>query len=448
MRSTLSRRSFVTALASGCCLTPLLSSVSLRAQTAQLPPKRIIFLFNPNGTITDAFWPQAPQSETQFELGPILQPLQPFKERLLLLRGIDLAVTGKGPGGPHQRGMGGLLTGRTLQAGTMVGGDGSLAGWADGISVDQEIVKQLAPPTLLPSLELGVRATAPEVRSRLIYTGPGTAAPPLNDPAEVFQRLATGFSEGLDGPENEEARAQRRLVLSAVRQQYNALRPRISLADRERLERHNDVMAGIVRRLDFSVNDSPSCIEPIDPGIMDFDSEGAMQDVSKLQIDLMTLALSCDITRVASLQFSSAINAIRFPWLDSTAEGHSLSHRGPSDTQARDELIARSTWYAQRVAYLLERLASTPEGDGSLLDNTLVVWGNELSVGNTHNLSDIPFVMAGNLQGQLNTGRYLEFGGVPHNRLLVSVLQLMGIDTESFGDPDFTGDGGLTGLTV
>jgi hypothetical protein len=330
----------------------------------------------------------------------------------------------------------------------MVGGDGSLAGWANGISVDQELVRRLAPPTLLPSLELGVRATAPEVRSRLIYSGPGTPVPPINDPSEVFQRLSSGFHGDLDGPENEVARAQRRMVLSTVRRQYEGLRPRVSLTDRERLERHSDFVGGIVRRLDFGINGSPACVEPSDPGNMQYDTEGLMPDVARLQIDLLTLAMSCDITRIASLQFSNAINALRFPWIPSMIEGHALSHRGPSDTGAREQLIERSRWYAEQVAYLLGQLASIPEGDGTLLDNTLIIWGNELSVGNVHSLSDIPFVLAGNLAGQLATGRYLEFGGVPHNRLLVSILQLMGVQTDTFGDPDFSVDGALPGLTI
>lgn len=446
MSQHVNRRHFLTGVASG-CLLPLLEAAPVAAQAAPSAPRRLVLLFNPNGTIPEAFWPQSADDESTFELAPILQPLEPFRERLLLLRGLDLKSTTKGPGGPHQRGMGALFTGRELQSGTMMGGDGSLAGWANGMSVDQEMVRRLAPPTLLPSLELGVRATAPEVRGRMIYSGPGSPVPPLSDPAEVFQRLSNGFRSGLDGAGDEVERAKRRMLLTHVLRQYDDLKPRVSMADREKLERHADFVGGIVRRLEFSINDSPACTEPTDPGAMEFDSETLMPDVAKLQLDLLALALSCDITRIASVQFSTAINAVRFPWLNSLADGHALSHRGPSDLGARDEIIARSRWYAERVAYLLERLAATPEGEGSVLDNTLIVWGNELSVGNVHSLDDIPFLLAGNLAGQLDTGRYLQFDHQPHNRLLVSLMQLMGVETDAFGDPDFTTAGALSGLT-
>jgi hypothetical protein len=172
-----------------------------------------------------------------------------------------------------------------------------------------------------------------------------------------------------------------------------------------------------------------------------------MPDITRLQLDLLALALACDLTRVASLQFSTAINAIGFPWLNSTAEGHNLSHRGPSDTAARDQLTQRASWYAGQIAYLAQQLAAVTEGDRTLLDNTVLVWGNELSLGNSHSHTEIPFMLLGSAGGRLRTGRYLQFGGQPHNRLLLSLLQTMGVDATSFGNRDFIGGGPLTGLS-
>lgn len=450
--SLLSRRTLLKTFggAAGASLLPLLDSSMAVAQSAS-PPKRLVILFNPNGTVPDSFWPEG-SSETEWELGRILQPLSAFKERLLLLRGLDLSVIANDSrGGPHQRGMGALFTGWGLQEGTMLGGDGRLAGWANGRSVDQEVVQRLAPPTLLPSLELGVRATAPEVRSRLIYSGPGAPVPPLNNPRDVFDRLISGFRSDLDGPQNAEARAQRRLVLGTVQRQYETLRSRVSLGDRDKLERHRDFVSGIVRRLDFTISDNPACIEPSRPPALEFDDAEPMPDVARLQMDLLALALSCDITRVASLQFSSAINAIRFPWLNGAyadSEGHAISHKVLGDEDAQNEIIERGRWYSEQVAYLLSRLAEIPEGEGSVLDNTLVVWGNELSVGNSHKLTEIPFVMAGNVDNYFQMGRSLNFDSQPHNRLLTSILQSMGIDTNTFGNPDFSEAGSLTGLTA
>jgi hypothetical protein len=151
---------------------------------------------------------------------------------------------------------------------------------------------------------------------------------------------------------------------------------------------------------------------------------------------------------VASVQFSTAINAIPFPWLGSTAEGHNLSHRGPSDTAARDQLVARASWYVEKVAYLVRQLDAISEGDRTLLDNTVLVWGNELSVGSTHSHKDVPFLTIGSAGGYFKTGRYLELGGVPNNRLLVSILNAMGVEASTFGHPDFGQAGPLPGLTA
>jgi hypothetical protein len=451
MARSLNRRQFTQLLAGAFSALPLLESLPARAQEVTPAPKRLVLLFNPNGTIPDAFWPAMGATETEFELGPILQPFAAFKDKLLLLNGIEISVAeqaGVGPGGPHQKGLGGLFTGRELQTGTMADGDGSLAGWANGISVDQEVVKRLNPPTLLPSLELGVRATASDVMGRISYSGPGSPVPPMNDPGEVFQRLNSGFTNDLVGPEQATAREQRRMVMAAVQQQYSALRPRVSVKDREKLERHADFLNGIVRRLDYGIRPGPSCVQPAQPRKVGVDDANDMPDIARLQMDLLALALACDLTRVASVQFSTAINAIGFPWLNSTAEGHNLSHRGPSDTAARDQLVQRSAWYAQQIAYLVGRLAEISEGERTLLDNTLLVWGNELSVGSTHSHKDVPFLMIGSAGGHLRTGRYLQLGGVPNNRLLISVLNAMGVEATSFGHPDFVAGGPLPGLTA
>jgi hypothetical protein len=437
-------------LAGACAALPLLESLNARGQeTTPAGPKRLVLLYNPNGSIPGAFWPATGATETEFTLGPILEPLAAFKDRMLLLRGLDLAIADASgmPGGPHQRGIGGLFTGSELQTGTMADGDGSLAGWANGTSIDQEVVRRLSPPTLLPSLELGVRATQADVMARISYSGPGSPVPPMNDPHEVFQRLNSGFVDDLAGPEQSAARDQRRLVMATVQQQYSYLRPKVSIVDRQKLERHADFLSGIVRRLDYGIRPGPACNAPGEPPQLGVENAEDMPDITRLQLDLLALALACDLTRVASVQFSTAVNAIGFPWLGSVAEGHNLSHRGPSDTAAIEQLTQRARWYTEQVAYLVQQLASITEGDRTLLDNTLLVWGNELSIGNNHSHAEIPFVLLGSAGGQLRTGRYLQLGSQPHNRLLISVLQAMGVDATAFGHPDFARSGALSGLT-
>lgn len=450
MQRSVSRREFARLITGACAALPLLDSLDAGAQEAPSSgPKRLILLFNPNGTIPEAFWPGPGATEAQFTLGPILEPLADFKDRMLLLRGLDISIADASglPGGPHQRGIGALYTGSELQTGTMADGDGSLAGWANGTSIDQEVVRQLNPPTLLPSLELGVRATVADVMARISYSGPGSPVPPMNDPREVFQRLNSGFVNDLAGPDQAAGREQRRLVMAAVQAQYASLRPRVSMVDRQKLERHADFLNGIVRRLDYGIRPGPACIAPTEPPALGVEDAVDMPEITRLQLDLLALALACDLTRVASVQFSTAFNAIGFPWLNSTAEGHNLSHRGPSDTVARDQLTQRARWYAEQIAYLARQLAAITEGERTLLDNTVMVWGNELSLGNSHSHLEIPFMLLGSAGGHLRTGRYLQFGGQPHNRLLTSLLHAMGVEAAAHGHPDFGASGPLAGLT-
>jgi len=200
----------------------------------------------------------------------------------------------------------------------------------------------------------------------------------------------------------------------------------------------------VERRLDI-LPPVTGCFAPQQPPELDQDSETTMQQIAALQTDLLSVAFGCDLVRVASLQFSDGINTIRFPWVGSMMEGHALSHSGDGDPAARQQLILRHRWYVEQIARLLDRLAATPEGDGSVLDNTLIVWGSEIGTGNSHSHENIPFLLAGGAGGAVKPGRYLDFGGRSHIDLLVSVLNAMGIESETFGHPDFV-RGPLPGL--
>ena len=152
--------------------------------------------------------------------------------------------------------------------------------------------------------------------------------------------------------------------------------------------------------------------------------------VGALQMDLLTMALACDLTRVASLQWSRSVSQTRFTWLDITEGHHDLSHRADTDADAVNKLTQINTWYAQQIAGLIARLKATPDASGgTLFDNTLLLWCNELAKGNTHSRQDAPYVLAGNAGGALRTGRFLSYEGqgLPHNNLLVSMLNAMDV---------------------
>ena len=169
-----------------------------------------------------------------------------------------------------------------------------------------------------------------------------------------------------------------------------------------------------------------------------------MPTIAELEIDLLAMAFACDLTRVASFQISTSLNRIRYPWLDSMGEGHTLSHSGASNSAASAELIKRHAWHSSLVARLLDRLAVIPEGEGSALDNTLLVWGNEVSEGNIHSHVNMPFLLAGG-GWHFRTGRYVQYQNASHSDLLVSILNAMGVEESTFGLPEYC-SGPLDGL--
>ncbi|HET9954046.1 MAG TPA: DUF1552 domain-containing protein [Polyangiaceae bacterium] len=442
IQERLNRRQLLRGLGGLTLGLPLLRSVQAKAEVPS-PPKRLVLMFAPNGVIPDAWWPQNARSETDFDLAACHQPLSPFKNRLTLFSGVDLRVAAEGPGGLHQRGIGGLFTGQQLQTGTaFVDGCGQTSGWADGMSVDQAVAQQIGKDTLLTSLELGLHATDNDVQGRISYAGPGQPLPPLNNPFDVYNRLFSMLGGGGDAVDA--LRANRRSVLDAVSAQFGALSQQVSKEDQQKLDLHLTLVRDVERRLtDLG---GGACSAPTPPPSLDPTLVENMPQIADLELDLLAIALACDLTRVASFAISSSLNRIGYPWLGSTSEGHTLSHAGVSDESAKQQLVRRHTWHAERLAYLLTRLASYQEPDGtSVLDNTLVLWGSEVSLGYTHSHQNMPFLMVGG-GWHFRTGRYLTYQNAPHSNLLVSVMNAMGVPVTTFGRPELC-TGPLSNLT-
>jgi hypothetical protein len=184
----------------------------------------------------------------------------------------------------------------------------------------------------------------------------------------------------------------------------------------------------------------------LEPGLRE-DNDN-MPSISKLQIDLLVNSFAADFSRVATLQYTNSVGQARMRWLGINEGQHDLSHEPDGNKEAQDKLTRINQWYCGQLAYLARRLAETPEpgGEGSLLDNTLIVWTNELGKGNSHTLDNIPFVLVGNGLG-FRMGRSLKYPRVPHNRLLLSLAHGFGHRIRRFGNPDFCGDGPLPNLT-
>lgn len=444
MTRRMSRRTILRGAGGAAIALPWLEAMApRRAQAATGPAKRFVVMFSANGTIPSAWTPTAGTSETDFTLSPILSPLEPHKADVVVVAGLEQ----KGGGGDgHQNGIGGMLTGQMLNSGPFAGVGAAPAGWPMGPSVDQRIAEGLAVPTQVRSLELGVQVGPADNWGRMIYRGANQPLPPDDDPASVYARVFSDLHT--DPAVLARLRKRRKSILDGVGTQFTRLSGRVGSADRQRVDAHLTAVREIETRLttDLVVN-NPACHDPtVSP--VSAASNDAFPMVGALQMDLLAMALACDITRVASLQWSRSVSQTRFTWLNVTSGHHDLSHRPDTEADAVSNLTKINTWYAQQFAGLISRLKATPDGaGGTLFDNTMLLWCNELGKGNTHSRLDAPYVLAGSAGGALRTGRYVSYEGqgLPHNNLLVSILNAMGLPDAKFGKPDWC-TGPLTGL--
>jgi hypothetical protein len=436
---TISRRQFLVGGASGLAFAlPLLHWPS-KAFAQESFPKRLLVFFQPNGTKLEKWKPTG--GVDNFVLSPLLAPLERHRNKLLVIDGLKLASAAVGPGGPHQRGMATVLTGAEILEGDFVGGDGRKSGWGGGISLDQYLAQRLNSPTRFGSLELGVVVKDNNPRSRLNYLGPNQPISPESNPVAAHQRI---FGNLVGPTEDDRQVRMRRSALDAVFADVAALEQRVGSADRLKLERYLESFRQIEKRLAYVP--AAACSASAQPPQLAPMSEDDFGDIARIQIDQMVAALACDLTRIGTLQFSSAVNQVRFTFLGMRdQQGHALSHAGDNSATAQTEWERMLTWYSEQLAYLLDGLASVPEGDGTLLDNTLVLCCSELGRGNTHSLDNMPFLIAGGAGGALRMGRSMSFPDEPHNNLLVSVLNAMGVEDQVFGDERFC-TGPLPGL--
>ena len=433
----ITRRNFLRGVGGAAVALPMLPSLRARAESG--PPKRLVFMYAPNGVPVQTWWPTPGATPRDFTLNTVHASLERFREKLSFVGGLDMAALG--PGGPHARGMGTALTGVELRSGTMPSNNGQLAGWANGISLDQYLVQRLQPDTPFPSLQLGVRGDnyRSTNMSRLSYAGPGQPLSPISDPATVWQSLFPGASVR---PEDEALQLR---ALDAVRAQFSALRARVPAEERDVLDAHQARVMELQSRIaQQSGGGSGSCTAPAKPMVADVngdeqpdpDNDATMRRVAELQIDILASALACDLTRVATFQFSNAWARVSYPWVGRPATNHDISHTGLSDQISQKAWTDIATYQAELLARLIEALEAIPEGDGTVFDNTAILWLSEISVGNTHSHSNMPYVLAGSLGGALRAGEFNAFSGRYHNDLLVTLMNAMGVEGDSFGDPD------------
>ncbi len=441
-----SRREFLTKMGISAAAANLalgLPSLGWATSLPVAPKKRLIFIFSPNGVVPKHFWPNA--NGDDFELTRILEPLAEFKSRLMTLHGICNKLKGDGDG--HMRGIGCLLTGIELFPGDIQGGSDTPAGWSQGISIDQHLKNRLqtdpATQTRFGSLEFGVMVPdRADTWTRWSYAGANRPVAPIDDPYKMFNRL-------YGKAKNEKLLAS---VLDDLAGDFQKIESLVSSEDRHLLRNHLAMIRGVEKELatrlsqkeklpdvGHAVPDLPANVEAVNDNI---------PQITRMQMDLLVNSLVADFARVATFQITNSVGQPRMRWLGIEEGHHGLSHEPDTNEEAYEKLIKINTWYCEQVAYLAKRLDETPEpgGKGSMLDNTTLVWTNELGKGNNHTRDNIPFVLIGGGLG-FKTGRALDFGSVPHNRLLLSFLEAMGFPEKVFGKPDFCAGGPLPGLS-
>lgn len=431
-----SRRQFLQALGVSAAAMPFLMGLPSFAYGNPAPKRkqRLVIIFSPDGVVPSSFWPDT--IGPGFIFKESLKPLANYRDQTLILKGVSDRV--RGDGDNHMRGIGCLLTGTELFPGNVQGGSDTPAGWSSGLSIDQEIKNYLQKSqdtrTRFGSLEFGVMVPEhADTWTRMVYTGPNKPVAPIDDPYLMFGKLYGQMKD----------KELLKSVLDDLQEDINRVKAQISKDDQRLIDEH----LSLVREMEKDMQqdqkvDVGHAVPNLEQGVRrDNDN---IPKISKLQIDLMVSAFLADSSRIATLQYTNSVGQARFTWLGIKEGQHDLSHEPDTNAEAQEKLTKINKWYAEQVAYLAKRLAETkePDGSGTLLDNTTILWTNELGQGNSHTLENIPFVLVGGGLG-FKTGRSLDFKGVAHNRLLIELAQSFGHNITAFGNKDFCAAGAL-----
>ena len=428
------RRSFIKNAGISAAAFPFLGNLDALALPGKNAQKqRMVIFFSPNGVVPESFWPN--EDGENFLLKEILSPLEPFKKQTVVMNGVCDKV--RGDGDNHMRGIGCLLTGVELLPGNVQGGSHTPAGWANGLSIDQEIKNHLqkaeSTRTRFGSLELGVLVPdRADTWTRMSYSSANKPITPIDDPYQLFSKL---YGQAKD----KEILGS---VLDPVIADLKKISALVGKEDRKILEEHTGFVREMEKELRGLKVSQSHAMPKLDPGIREENDN--LPKISRMQLDLLHNSLVADFNRIATFQFTNSVGGARMKWLGIDEGHHQLSHEPDTNKVAVEKLVKINKWFCEEIAYFAKKLQDTPEpnGQGSMLDNTLLVWTNELGKGNSHTLDNIPFVMVGGNLGW-KAGRSLKFPRIAHNRLLMAMAHGFGHTIPSFGNPEYCKDGPL-----
>jgi hypothetical protein len=388
---------------------------------ASQPPVRFACLFSGNGFHAHEFWARG--SGAEMELGKVLTPLAPFREKMNFIQGLYNKEALHG--GIHSAQTGQLLSGAKLAP------DGAIR---SGTSMDQVMAQRIGDDTKVPSLVLGCEAALPNVHknysmvysSHISWSSPTTPTPLELYPALAFDRLF-----------RDEPGRSDRSVLDAVLEEAHGLQHKISASDRQRVDEYFNSVREVERRIDRAGQERrlqgfrPTLEEPNVPRPAD----GLPQDIDqhmRLMCDILVLAFQTDTTRICTLKLNNDWSQLRFPHLGVGDIHHLVSH---SDTP---DWLKVNQFFVQQMAYLAERLDAVQEGERTLLDNTIILYLSSMLTGH-HYVKELPVILLGSGGGQIQGGRVLSYKDEPNRqicRLYLSLMDKMGGSLDRFGDAD------------
>ncbi len=479
-RAIWNRRRFLQCAGASALTLPFLKALPGYAQ--DVTEKRyLLMLFTPNGVVRHLWgMNQIGATPHDIELRPWLAPLEPFKHLTTCVVGLENKAAN---GGTHEAGLKTLWTGTTA--------DASTDNFGTGTSIDQAIASELNAGTTYDSLHF--RAVSKQdyaganVENRMIHNG-GVPIDPLEEPFDAFDALfknAVLPSADAPGemPAEPDQRAQlRRKLFTHLDGELSRLQPRLCNEDAVHLDALRGAWNNLALRLDGGGSGQAS-VECAQPDLNNLDAPADFPFTVLQNIELLTMSLACDFTRVASLQFSSARSPMVPDWLGINQEHHDVSHQvpqavflGPEETRNPDpdnptaaqlasyaEPIDMSTkinlFYSTQIALLVDKLNNIPVAGGkTLLDQCTICWGNELDNGNSHNFNNMPFTLIGGGAGRLNAGQLVQLPVLStnaekgtaeraHNDLLVTLAQVMGVNIQTYGDGAFN-SGPITELLL
>ncbi len=414
-------------------MVPALTALS---RTAARPVQRLGVVYVPNGIVMEQWTPAA--AGAGFEMTPTLQPLTPFRERLLVVSGLS----NKGPDNVHETGATGFLTGvppRRTQ-GSELGA---------GVSVDQVVAAETARHTQLASLELALESGDDvgtcgagytcAYTNTICWRSATTPLPMETNPRTVFERLL-GDAGGTDPAARLARIEQNRSLLDAVTDKVAALRRDLGARDRGKLGEYLEAVRDIERRIQRA---EAQVDEPLPAIAAPLGIPTSFDEHAKLMFDLQVLAYQTDLTRVVSFMLSREYSGRTYPEIGVPEAHHPTSHH-QNDPDKLAKLARINTYHISLLAYYLDKLRATPDGDGSLLDHVMVLYGAGLSDGNRHSSENLPILLAGGGAGTLDCGRHVQCADpTPMSNLHVTLMDKLGLPVERFG----TSTGGIETLS-